>query len=149
MYQSNAPVRQNRFEPLRGLFGTVPLCICHFAVLDKRAHNVSLSACGALVVDKPVNARACLFSDGIRLNFLSSRRELVDNRNVQIAVNQQCQRARNRGCRHDEQVNIFTFFCQGGALVYTKPVLLIDNRKRQITKLHVFTEDGVRADNHG
>ena len=142
-------MRQNHFEPLRGLFGTVPLRIRRFAVLDKRAHNVSLSACGALVVDKPVNARACLFSDGIRLDFLSSRRELIYNRDVQIAVNQQCQRARNRGCGHDEQMNIFAFFCQGGALVYTKPVLLINNGKRQITKLYVFTEDGVRADNHG
>ena len=82
----------------------------------------------------------------------SARRQLVDNRGVQIGVGGHCQGAGDRRGGHDQLMRVepllLTFFPQRQPLMHAEAVLFVDNHQRQAVKLHLLLEDGVSADNH-
>ena len=43
---------------------------------------------------------------------------------------------------------LLAFLPQRQALMYAKPMLFVDDHQRKAVKLHLFLEDGVRADDH-
>ena len=71
--------------------------------------------------------------------------QLVQNGNVQIAVNQQSQRAGDGGGAHDQQVRVCGLFGQRAALTHPKAVLLVNDRQTQPGKLHPFAHQSVGA----
>ena len=75
----------------------------------------------------------------------AARRQLVQNGDVQIAVDEQAQRAGNGRCAHHQQVRIRGLFSQHPALPYPKAVLLVDHGKTKPGKFYAFAEDGVGA----
>ena len=81
----------------------VLLCILQvgwgiFHRLYQRTDDVPLQTAVQMVLQKTVGARLELGADDIGFDRLTVGRQLVDGGNVQIAVNQQRQRAGNRGC---------------------------------------------------
>ena len=78
------------------LFRTFQLGFCIFAVLDEWTHDVSLPTETDLLVDEGSNTFAHVFAHGVGLNRTSSGRDLVQHGYIQIAVHNECERARNR-----------------------------------------------------
>ena len=70
---------------------------------------------------------------------------MADDARVQVAVDRERQRARNRCRRHNKQIGTRALGTQGIALTHTKAVLLVDDDKRKMLKRHVIRKDRVSA----
>ena len=130
------------------LFRTFQLGFCIFAVLDEWTHDVSLPTETDLLVDEGSNTFAHVFAHGVGLNRTSSGRDLVQHGYIQIAVHNECERARNRRSRHDEHMRRAAFRGQRGTLRHTEPVLLIRDNGTQPVELHTLLNERVRAHDH-
>ena len=73
---------------------------------------------------------------------------MADDTRVQVAVDRERQRARDGRRRHDEQVRAGTLRAQGIALAHAKAVLFVDDHERQVLKIHVFGQHGMRTKEH-
>ena len=66
----------------------------------------------------------------LRDDGFAARRQFVDNRDVEVAIERHCERAGNRCCRHDEHVGrVCAFVPKFGTLGNAKAVLFVDNHK--------------------
>ena len=75
------------------------------------------------------------------------RRHLVDAADVHLAIMGQRQRARDRRCRHREQMRrMLRLRCKQQALRDTETMLLIDYDEAKRLVGHFLLEDGVGAD---
>ena len=85
-----------------------------------------------------------------RDNGLPTGGELVDDRDIQIAIEGEGKRARYGGCRHHQHVRVIALLAQQVALLHAKAVLLIDNNQSEPLKMDIFLDQRVRADgDHG
>ncbi len=76
----------------------------------------------------------------------ASGRHLVDHRNVQIAIERQRERARNRRGGHDQHVGRAAFFDQPFALQHAEAVLLVHDHQAQARECDRIFEQRVRPD---
>ena len=113
-------------------------------VLHLRADDKDLPPLPGQLADEAVEARAIALVHGEGIHLLPSRGQLVDDRDVQIAVDHQRQRARDRRGRHDEHVGFFCFSDQRRALAYAEAVLLVRDDQAEARIFHVLAEQGVR-----
>ena len=73
--------------------------------------------------------------------------QLVEHRDIEIAVVGQGERPRDRRRRHDQDVDVARALArQRHALVQAEPVLLVDHRQAEIGERHAFLDERVRAD---
>ncbi len=84
-----------------------------------------------LIANKGVTAFARARLQPFRLDFLSSRRHLVDDRQIKIAKYSQRKRARNRRGTHHQNMRMKSFGTNRRALLHAKAMLFIDDRKRK------------------
>ena len=63
---------------------------------------------------------------------------MADDTRVQIAVDRKRQRTWDGRCRHNEQIGTGALRAQGVALADAKPVLLVDDDKRQMLERNVI-----------
>ena len=145
---SHAPVRKQLLQVFCMLLRAFQLCFRIFAVLDERTHNVSLSAETDLLINEGSNTLAHVFAHGVGLNRTSSGRDLVQHGHIQIAVHDECERARNRRSRHNEHMRRAAFRAQRGTLRHTEPMLLIRDNGTQPVELHTLLNERVRAHDH-
>ena len=85
------------------------------------------------------------------LDLLPSPWQFRQLRYREVAENGHRYRARNRGCRHHQQMRCHSApspTAQLVALAHTEAVLLIDNHQPEIEELHALTEQGMRADDN-
>ena len=82
------------------------------------------------------------------LDSLAAWWHLVDDREIQIPINRQCQGTRDGGSRHHQKVGIGTLGAQRGALFHAEAMLLINDRQFQICIFHRVFDQSVRADHH-
>ena len=148
MHETDRPVGQYLRQPFRRMLRTVAHRIHVLTVLYQGTYHINLPAVCALIVNKPVNPRTGFLTYRIGLNFLPSRRQFINDGNIQIPINQQGKGTGNGCGRHDQQMNIFAFFCQAGTLIDTKPVLLIHHRNRKVMEPYLLTEQCMGADCH-
>ena len=73
---------------------------------------------------------------GESLHGLAAGGQLVDNRYIQIAVQNQGQGPRDRGGGHDQRVGMGAFGGQGGPLGHAEAVLLVGDHQTQVRKFH-------------
>ena len=99
-----------------------------------------------LPVQKAVQRSPLFAGDAPGLDRLAARRKLIQNGDVQVAVDQQAQRAGDGGSAHDQQVGVLGLFGQHPALADAKAVLLVHHGQAQPGKFHALAEDGVGAD---
>ena len=144
MHQPHPAVGQQRLGNVLvvGLDGVQP-AVRH--ILDGGADQIHLPPLVDLAVQKAVQVLPPLAGDAPGLDRGASGGQLVQNGNIQIAVNQQSQRAGDGGGAHDQQVRVCGLFCQCAALTHPKAVLLVNDRQTQPGKLHPFAHQGVGA----
>ena len=115
-------------------------------VLHLRADDEDLTPLPHQLADKAVEARAIALVHGEGIHLLPSGGQLVDDRNIQIAVDHQRQRARDRRGGHDEHMGLFPLADQRRALSDTEAVLLVRDDEAEARIGHVLGKEGVRAD---
>jgi len=76
---------------------------------------------------------------------LPSGRQLVDDRNIQISVNRQGQRPRDRCRRHHQHVGCPPLATQGFPLAHSESMLFIHNRQPQILEFNAALDKCVRS----
>ena len=72
--------------------------------------------------------------------------QLIDDRDLQVAVDDHGQGAGDGGGGHDQHMGVLSLLPQGGPLLHPEPVLLIGDDQPQIRKGGVIGEEGVGAD---
>ena len=110
---SKASTADSRFNRLRGF--------------DQRIDDERLPSFFKLRFDEVIGALALRRLDHARADRDASRRHLVDDRQVEVGVERQRQRARDRRGGHDQQVRICAFAAQRAALFDAEAVLLVDD----------------------
>ena len=144
VHQAHPAVGQQRLGDVLvvGLDGVQP-AVRH--ILNGGADQIHLPPFVDLAVQKAVQVLPPLAGDAPGLDRGAPGGQLVQNGDVQVAVDQKPQRAGDRGGTHDQQVRVRGFFCQCAALTHPKAVLLVNDRQTQPGKLHPFAHQGMGA----
>ena len=109
--------------------------------LHERANHVGLLALFVRLADGAVSQVAARLGEHTRRNARPRNRPMADDARVQVAVDRERQRARDRRRRHDQQVGTRALGAQGIALPHTNTVLLVDDDKRQMLERHIIRKD--------
>ncbi len=113
--------------------------------LHQRIHDVRLIPGLDLFFQEAVNALDRVVGHMLSDDRFAARRHLVDDGYVEIPVQGQSQRARNRRGGHDEHIRMRALLEQLQALHDAEAMLLIDDGQPQLLQLHVLFEQRVRA----
>ena len=110
--------------------------------------DVSLSACRSFFAQKGINPLAIRCIDANGVDLLSAGWQLVNDGNIQISIENQCQCTGNGCCCHDKDMRIFPFFCQHTSLAHTEAMLFVSNDQTDFVVLHTFLNDRMGTHNH-
>src|SRR5205823_5506447 len=69
-----------------------------------------------------------------RDNFLATRKKLINDRDIQVTIQGQGQRAWDGCGRHNQHMGVIAFLAQGIALFYAEAVLLINDDQSKTLK---------------
>ena len=114
--------------------------------LHHRADDEDLPPLADQLADKAVEPRAVALVHGEGVHLLPARRQLVDDGHVQIAVEDQRERARDGRGGHDQHVGPLPLADQRRALPDAEAVLLVGDDEAEVPVFHILAEQGVRAD---
>ena len=114
--------------------------------LDHRINHVRLTTARAFGTNELVDLFARRVGADRRLHRAAPRGALAQLGHVQVAEHRQRERARDRRRGQEQHVGGVALFDQGGALLHAEAVLLVDYRKTESLKPHVFLDEGVRPD---
>ena len=107
-------------------------CVESFTLFYHRTDDIYLSSLLHLSLDKGI----CLWAIRNIYNTVFDRksfgRKLVDHRDIEISVQNDCQSSWNRCCTHDENIGRVSAFSKRFALLDTEAVLLISDDKWKI-----------------
>ena len=143
MQEGHAEVGEDLvLEPLGLLLGRSHLQPVLF--VDGRADHEGLAAGRHLPAHQVIGGPTLVSRPGQSgFDRLPSRRELVEHRNVEVAVVRERQRPRDRRRRHDEDVRRDALLLEGDALVNTETVLLVHHGERQVAEGDAFLHQRV------
>ena len=127
----------------------IQLRLILLAALDDRVNNVSLPAFRHLFAHEIPNFPGHFAGNAPRDNGCASRRHLIQNTDIEIAVERERQRARNRRGRHHQHIRLclIGFLHQLEALQNAEAVLLIHHHQPQAVEFHLFLNQRMGA-NH-
>ena len=84
--------------------------------------------------------------DDLRADRNPSARHLVEHRDVEVSVQRDRERPRDRRGGHDEEVRGDPSFpAEGGTLENPEPVLLVDHSQRQVAERDALLDQGMRS----
>ena len=115
-------------------------------LLDERVHDVHLPARGDLVAQELVDLAALGLGPRVRCDRTSPRGELVDDGDLEVPVEGERERARDRRRRHHEEVRVVALLFEPGALRDTEAVLLVHDREPEPPVLDALLDERVGAD---
>ena len=115
------------------------------AVLHGGTDDVGLPPFAHQFPHKVVHPLPLVLVDHVGLHRGAAWRQLVDDRHVQVSVDDEGQSAGNGGGGHDQHVGGLALGGQGGALGHAEAVLLVGYREPQVMKLHILGDEGVGA----
>ncbi len=149
MDQSHPQRRQRFRKKLRCLLGS--LALQHIRFLDQRANPVGLLP---PLTGQPHPCQHFITScrrNSHRLNRLTTRRQLINHRTIQIGIGRHHHGARNRGSCHDQLMRhrsvIRPLVPQRKPLMHTKTMLFVDNNQSRRGKIDRLPEQGMCTDN--
>ena len=119
-----------------------------FALEDERVHDERLPTLGDLVADEVVHRDALVFAHAERLDGFPARRHLVDDGDVQVAVQGHGQSAGDGGRCHHQHVRCHaagTLCPQFRPLVHAEAVLLVHDGEPQRLEIDRILDESVRA----
>ena len=131
-------------ERLRPAFGGFK--VFQLGLLHRRADDVDLMTGIALLVDEGIEALSLVFPDQEGFDRKSARRQLGDDRHIEVSVSNERKRARNRRGRHDQQVGGISLCRERRSLRDAEAVLLVADDEGKVMKLQLPREKCVRAD---
>ncbi len=139
------PVQMTRFEFVVGFDGRRRLDLV--GALDQRAHHVRLTPGRDLFAHHV--PRDGLFELAPRPGSDDRRaagRQLVEHRDVEVAVDRHRRRARDRRRGHHQHVGVVALAPQRGALLDAEAVLLVDHGHAELGERDALGDQRVRAD---
>ena len=139
MHQTNAQMRIACAKLLIELLRR--FAVDAFGFFDQRCDNISLPALLHLRRHEIVN-----FRSGILIPEKCPNRQCIDDRNIEIPVQNHRKRPRDRRRRHDQNVRIFAFGMKHFALIDTETMLLIRHKQTGLGKHHIRLQDCMRTD---
>ena len=113
--------------------------------LDHGADDKSLATLCNLVGDEGICFGAAIACTPAADDLQATGGHLVNDRDIQVAIQGECQGAWNRRGRHDQHVGMVAFLAQGIALLYAKAVLFINDNQPKSLKTHIFLDEGMCA----
>ncbi len=143
MHQPHAAARQHRPRHLV-IIGGHGLHIA-LVLVDHRAYQIRLPSRLDLAADKAIQIGAFFACNGIRFYRRAPRRQLVQYRDIQIAKQQEPQRARNGGCAHHQKMRMIGLGRKLPALAHAKAVLLVCNGEAKPRKAHALAQHRMRT----
>ena len=123
--------------------------LCSF---DHRIDKVSLTALCNLFPHKIPYVGGAILGGAAGNDGRASRRHLVDDANVQVSVQGQCQSPRDGRCGHGEDVGVGDLAIRAGlahqleALLHTEAMLLVDDDQAEIGEVGLILLQCVGAD---
>src|SRR5215469_13335496 len=119
-----------------------------FRLLDDRIDDVCLPALIHLLLQEAVDLLDAIGGGVFGDDGLSARRKLVDDGDVEIAVQGHGESARNGGGGHHEYIGVDAFLDETEPLHDAKAMLLVDNGEAETLEFDVLFKKRVRADDH-
>ena len=118
--------------------------------VDERADPICLPSCEAGSADAHDDFVAPRLGERHGVHRRAARRQLVDDRDVEVGVRRHRERARYRRRGHDQLVRLMAvaraLLAQRQALMHAEAVLLVDDHERERGELDALLEQRVRAD---
>ncbi len=150
----HAPVQQADAQP-----GQLPLAqrVVHLdgglqfaaqrAFVDHRIDHVRLLPRRDLLAHKLPDLFRLLVPDPRRLDRRAPWRKLIEHAGLKVAVERECQRSRNRRCRHHQHVGLcsVSFLHQLEALHHAEAMLFVDDDQPEFVELHRLLDERVCA----
>ncbi|CDE53533.1 unknown [Roseburia sp. CAG:303] len=116
-------------------------------LLYHRTDHIALMSLMHLFRQKTICIRTVFPSNHTVFNRLPSHRKLIDNGNIQIAIQNNGKSSRNRCRTHNHNMRIQTFIRKLFPLLYPKPVLFIRDNQCQVVISHRILNDRMCSDN--
>ena len=148
VHHGHVIVREHLFDLFKSLFQGVQ--VEFLVLLDEGIDDICLTAFLQLLAHKLVHLETVRFMLQDRGNRFASRRQFINDRYVQIAIDRHRQCPRNGRCRHHEYMRRrgAVFAPQSGSLSHTKAVLLVDDSQSQVAELHRVLDEGMGANEY-
>ena len=118
-------------------------------ILDARINDVGLAALGHLVADEGPDLGQAVARADEGLDAPAPGWQLVNDRDVQLAIEGQAERARDGGGGHDQQMRVAALAHELLALRHAELVLLVNDHQAEVGQLEAGSEQGVGADEEG
>ena len=123
-----------------------------FGLFDQGAYPVRLAAFGAGTAHALDHFDAPGVGDQHGVDRRTPRRQLVEDRGVEVGVGAHGQGAWDRRGGHDQLVRVHApahaFLAQGQALLHAKAVLFVNDHQRKVLELHFVLEQCMGAHHH-
>ena len=133
-------------ELLRVLRDSLPLVGQLVVFRDHGADDIGLPPLRRQLADEAVYPLVVAAGNGIGLHRLPPRGKLVDDGDLQVAVQNEGQRPGDRRGGHDQGVGMLPLGGQGRPLSDAEAVLLIGDHQPQVCIFHPLCDEGVGAD---
>ena len=133
-------------ELLRVLRDSLPLVGQLVVFRDHGADDIGLPPLRRQLADEAVYPLVVAAGNGVGLHRLPSGGKLVDDGDLQVAVQNEGQGPGDRGGGHDQGVGMLPLGGQGRPLSNTEAVLLVCDHQPQVAVGDAFGDEGVGAD---
>ena len=145
MHHGHVIVREHVLDLFKTLFQSMQVKFLVF--LDERIDDISLTALFQLPSHKLIHLEAVGLMPEDGCHRLASRRQLVNDRDVQVAIDRHGQRPGDWGGCHDQHMGRrrAVLAPQAGTLRHAKAVLLVDDGEAKIMELHRVLDEGMGA----
>ena len=145
--QGDAQVREDVVREMVGHLGGGAQ-VDFLGLLDQRVDDIHLPAGVHLLSDERVNLLSARLGLRDRLDRKASRRHLPHDRDVEIAVGRERERARDGRRGHDQHVRVHPFRSERGPLEDAEPMLLVDDDEPELVEPDRVLDERMRADHH-
>jgi len=126
----------------------IELGLIVFCAFDDWINDVSLAALRHLLADEIPNIAGTFFGNAARNDRRATGGKLVENTDVEIAVERESQRAGNGGGCHDQDVGLglIRLLHQLEALQDAETMLFVDDDEAEVVEFNFFFNEGVGTD---
>ena len=118
-----------------------------FRLFNQWRNHIRLSPFLNLTFHEVKNLFHFLLANPRRLDWLTTTRNLTQDRRIHFPKCRNRKRTRNWRRRHLKHVHACSFTSKRLTLLHPKAMLLVDDNKAQVFKGHILLEQGMRPDN--
>ena len=118
-----------------------------FRLFNQWRNHIRLSPFLNLTFYEIKNLLHFLLANPRRLDGLTATRNFTQNRRIHFPKSRNRKRTRNWCCRHLKHVHTRSFSSECLTLLHPEAMLLVDDDKGQVFKVHILLEQGMRPDN--